>query len=333
MSVKELYFLVESTVDRIGSFKIYSSTDVVFEGLKLVCEIFDRASTLEEAVKVTALAVKSLVSARPTSVMLLNSLRRMLKRVSSELDVTEDLKPIRALVREEYRRLRQEIVEASEAVASIGSRRISDGDVILTNSYSKTVLGVLRKAKERGVKFQVYVVESRPGAEGLLTAAELNRIGVPITLFVDSAVRYFMKDVDKVLVSAEAIAANGAVVNKVGTSLIALAAHEARVRVFVAASTLKFSPETIFGELVKITLRPAEYLVKEAVENLRDLSAFELPIFDVTPPEYIDAIITEKGVVAPEAVILLVREIYGWPPRLRDINELIEEIERKVGLR
>ncbi len=321
---------LEEGIRKIENFEIYSSTDVVVEGLRLLCNAFVYSSVLDEAIENCITVVQRLLKARPTSVMLSNSVRRILEKVNTLLKDGASLDELRGMVKEEYNSLVNNMNKALEAVALMGSKRIDDGDVILTNSYSRTVLTLLEKAWEKGIRFQVYVVESRPGSEGLFTASYLDNKGIPVTLFVDSAVRFFMKDVDKVFVGAEAIAANGAVVNKVGTSLIALAAHEARVRVFVVASTLKFSPETIFGELVKLMLRPIKRLPERIPVELSEVPAAEFPLFDVTPPEYIDAIITERGVVAPEAVILLVRDIYGWPPRLKKIADITSELKAMV---
>jgi len=127
-------------------------------------------------------------------------------------------------------------------------------------------------------------------------------------MIVDSAVCHFMKTADKVLVGAEAIAANGAVINKIGTSTIASVAHDSRVRVFVAASTQKFSPETVFGELIEIEERdPYMVISKEELQKLGDIK-IRNPAFDVTPPGNIDLIITERGVIPPQGAILILRE-------------------------
>ena len=221
-------------------------------------------------------------------------------------------------------------INAVKLIGLIGSRILRDGDVVLTHCNSSAALSVLKHAKVQGKNIRVIATETRPRFQGYVTYKALLNMGIKATLIPDSAVRFFIKDVDRVIVGADTVTANGAVVNKVGTSLIALAAHEARVRVFVVASTLKFSPETIFGELVKLMLRPIKRLPERIPVELSEVPAAEFPLFDVTPPEYIDAIITERGVVAPEAVILLVRDIYGWPPRLKKIADITSELKAMV---
>jgi ribose 1,5-bisphosphate isomerase len=117
-----------------------------------------------------------------------------------------------------------------------------------------------------------------------------------------------MKDLDAVVVGADTICSNGALINKIGTSQIALAAHEARVPFMVCAETFKFSPKTMYGELVEIEERDSNEVAKagEVPPGTKILN----PVFDATPPEYIDAIVTEIGVVPPSAAYeIIVRQL------------------------
>jgi len=139
----------------------------------------------------------------------------------------------------------------------------------------------------------------------------LGERGIPVTLIIDSAARYFMNEIDKVIVGADAIAANGAVINKIGTSLIALAAKEARTLFFVAAETYKFSPETVIGALIKIEERgPSEVLPSSRLRKYKGVTV-KNPSFDVTPAEYIDLIITEKGIIPPSAAFTIIQQEFG----------------------
>jgi ribose 1,5-bisphosphate isomerase len=178
----------------------------------------------------------------------------------------------------------------------------------------------MKTAWSQGRKFEVFVTETRPRFQGHITARELARAGIPVTLILDDAVRYFMQRVDKVIVGADAVTANGALINKIGTSMVALAAHEARRRVFVAAETYKFSPETMIGELVTIEERdPSEIISDEQQRRVGSIKVLN-PSFDVTPPEYIDLIITERGIIPPVGAILILEEVFGvvTPEELRE---------------
>ena len=186
---------------------------------------------------------------------------------------------------------------------------------------------------KQGKRLEFYVPESRPGMEGLATAIKLNEMGFKVRLIVDSAVRFFMKNITKVLVGAEAVAVNGAVVSKVGTSLISLIANEARVRVFVVAPTSKFSIETLFGELVELPEGDWRRLMTpDILAKLPENYRARVPIYDVTPPNYIDGIATEHGLFAPQALPVILKEIYGsWPPKAPSIEEVLEKIDSIIG--
>jgi len=248
-------------------------------------------------------------SSRPTAVSLPNALHYVLSRV--KLAKRRGVRPLKEVAIRAADQFIEYSLRAVEMIGKIGAGRIKDGDVIMTHCNSTAALSVIFEAWQRGKRIKVYATETRPKFQGHITAKALASKGIPVILIPDSAVRYFMKDVDKVVLGADAVAANGAVVNKIGTSLIALSAHEARVRVFVAAETYKFSPATLFGELVKIEERGAEEVVGEKYLAKNPKVVVRNPAFDVTPPEYIDAIITERGIIAPQAASLVLIEEYG----------------------
>ncbi|RLE72249.1 MAG: initiation factor 2B [Thermoprotei archaeon] len=324
MRLKPEYLKV---IDDIKYARIFSSTKTVLAGLKLLKKIVDDARNFEELSANLAIVVPLLFKARPTSAMLLNSIKTFVSEVVKASE-TGDINYVKQHIDAEVRKIERNILHLAELTAKIASHRINNGDTILTNSYSTVVLKAFKFAYQEGKRFEVYVTESRPGSEGLILAAELAKMGLKTTVFVDSAVRYMIKDVDNVFLSSEAIAANGALINKVGSSLIALAANEARVRVFALAPTLKFSPETLLGELVVLAEgEPSTVLPEKLREEFGDRIKVRVPLFDVTPPEYIDAIITEKGLIAPQAVVMILKEIYGWPFRVITLDEILEGLE------
>jgi len=202
--------------------------------------------------------------------------------------------------------LRDKYESALERAAEIMSKRIVSGEVLLSNSNSLAVRKVLRHLSDQGKSVKIYVTESRPGNEGLLLVEYAESLGFEVYLIIDSAVRFFMKNIDKIIVGAEAVASNGAVVSKIGTSLIALIAKEARKRVFVVAPILKFSHETLYGELLKLPEYDWRFLVsEEEISKLPVDYRARVPLYDVTPSEYVDAIVTEYGLFAPQAIPLV----------------------------
>lgn len=199
---------------------------------------------------------------------------------------------------------------AVERIGEIGSRRIKDGDTVLTHCNSMAALSVIGTAHKAGKKIKVIATESRPRYQGILTIGILDKLGIETELIIDSAVRSVMNEVDLVVVGADVVTANGTLVNKIGTAQIALCAHEARTSFMVAAETYKFSPMTILGELVPIEERSAEEILPDFLKykhvHVRN------PAFDVTPHQYIDLICTEVGAISPEMSYLIIKERLGW---------------------
>ncbi len=262
------------------------------------------AESLEDFRRQMENAAKILLETRPTAVSLSNAIRMVMKYRA------DDLASARQAVILNANRFIESSERALEKIGQIGSRRIRDGDVILTHCNSLAALSVISTAHRSGKKIRVIATESRPRFQGITTIGMLDRLGIETELIVDSAARSFMNEVDLVVVGADVITANGSLVNKIGTAQIALAAHEARTSFMVAAETYKFSPQTILGELVTIEERSAD-------EVLPDHSRYSHvrvrnPAFDVTPHQYIDLICTEAGAIPPEMSYLIIRETLGW---------------------
>ncbi len=227
------------------------------------------------------------------------------------------------MVRERSRAFVRSSLSAVERIGEIGSKHIRDGDVVLTHCNSEAALACILTAKKEGRRFSVIATEVRPGNQGLLTIKTLGGAGIRTEYIVDSAVRFFMNKVDLVIVGADAVVVNGAVVNKIGTSQIALAAREARTPFIVAAETYKFAPRTLVGELIEIEERsPLEVLPYEIAKDLPSVTVRN-PVFDVTPSEYIDLIVTEEGAIPPAMAYVIIRDYLGWD---------IIEFQREAGV-
>jgi ribose 1,5-bisphosphate isomerase len=203
-------------------------------------------------------------------------------------------------------------LDALKVIGEIGARRVENGDVILTHCNSEAAMSIMKKAHDLGKGIKVYCDETRPKFQGHKTAATLAAYGIDTTLIVDSAMRYFMDSVDKVIVGCDAITVNGALVNKVGTSQVALVANEARVNMFVAAETYKLDLQTMAGHLVNIEERDSVEIASKEWIAQNPKVKFNNPVFDVTPPEYIDLYVTERGVFPPAGIIVLMKELYQY---------------------
>jgi methylthioribose-1-phosphate isomerase len=192
-------------------------------------------------------------------------------------------------------------LEADRRLAELGAEHFEEGDRALTHCNTGalatggfgTAGGVLRAAWEQGRLAQVWVDETRPLLQGArLTAWELQRAGIPFRVVADSAAGGLMARglVDRVVVGADRIAANGDVANKVGTYPVAVLAARHGVPFYVAAPVSTLDPRTPTGAQIPIEERdPAE---------VGHAAAFN-PAFDVTPAELVTAIFTEAGVLVP----------------------------------
>lgn len=266
-----------------------------------------------------------IIFTRPTAVSLANAvvfvLRSMKKAKSFQEARDSIIKSADIFIENSYKSI--------DKISEIGSKRLKEGSIVLTHCHSTTAVELIAHAYREGRVDRVYSTETRPFLQGRITFAHLRRYGVPVVQIPDSAVRYIMHDVDYVVVGADTVTSNGAVVNKIGTSQVALAAKESRVRVYVAAESYKFSPLTLIGELVKIEYRdPEEIAPRDWIEKHPGVTILN-PVFDVTPPEYIDAIITEYGIIPPQSSILILIDKLGWTlDSIKYSENIIENIER-----
>ena len=247
---------------------------------------------------------RQLIASRPTAISLWNAVQATMRGSSS----AESADELRSLVATNADSFVERSSKAVGMIGRIGSKRLRSGMTVLTHCNSKAALGVIKTAHADGKDIKVYATESRPWRQGLLTVKDLAAAGVPTTLIIDSAVLWIMKEIDVVLVGADTICSNGALINKIGTSQVALAADEARVPFIVCAETYKFSPKTVHGEMVEIEERDASEIIDPRL--LPPKVMVKNPVFDATPAEYIDSIVTEIGLISPYAAYeVIVKEL------------------------
>lgn len=260
-------------------------------------------------------AAALLRSTRPTAVNLAWALERVMGAARGSTGATK----IAEAALSEARRIHQEEIEAGRAIGRFGAELIPAGATVLTHCNTGalatagygTALGVIRTAHEQGKRIHVLVDETRPLLQGArLTAWELQRLGIPFTIIVDSAAGEMMRRgrVDCVIVGADRIAANGDVANKVGTYSLAVLAKENGLPFYVAASTSTIDRSIASGNDIPIEERPAEEVTTFAGTRIApEGTAAANPAFDVTPARYVAAIITEKGIVRPPYEVTLFR--------------------------
>ncbi|MEM1655473.1 MAG: S-methyl-5-thioribose-1-phosphate isomerase [Nitrososphaerota archaeon] len=267
-----------------------------------------KAKTREKILEQLRRSCEVLGSSRPTAVNLFWALDRMMKTAES----SESVEEMRSRLVEEALRIMREDIEANRKIGENGARLIEDGDRILTHCNAGalatagygTALGVIRAAHAQGKKVIVYACETRPKLQGArLTAWELLRDGIPVKLITDNMAAFLMQrgEVDKVIVGADRILAKtGHVINKIGTLCHAICAKHHGIPFLVAAPTSTIDFKSGLEDVVIEERDPREVLYiggkRIAPEGVEAWN----PAFDITPPELVTCIITERGVYRPE---------------------------------
>jgi ribose 1,5-bisphosphate isomerase len=299
---------VEETADDIAEMEIRGAATIADAAAKaLGVQAAETDAADPEAFEATMhAAARRLHETRPTAVSLPNALRFVLRRTEGS---TVDA--LRESAVEAAAQFRDRLDRAQDDLGRIGANRLKDGDVVMTHCHSTDALACVEAAVEDGKQIEAYVKETRPRNQGLITAERLRVLGVPVTLIVDNAAHRYLDEVDHLLVGADSIAADGSVVNKIGTSGLAVSARENDVPIVVAAQTIKLHPGTMTGHTVEIEMRDeSEVIDEEKREEVGDIEVLN-PAFDVTPPRHVDAIVTESGQFPPESVVWLMRELFG----------------------
>lgn len=275
---------------------------------RLLYERKDKVDLVEaqEHVKATG---KLLTSTRPTAVNLAWAVERLLNHMDENLHTLSSSQELKQLLLTEALTIAQEDQNACLRMGELGASLIADGDTLLTHCNTGalatagigTALAPIYVAHHAGKKIHVLVDETRPVLQGArLTAWELQREGVPLTLITDNMAGYFMLQghIKAVFVGADRIAANGDVANKIGTYSVAVLAHVHKIPFYVVAPTSTIDLSLPSGEYIPVEQRkPEEVTTVKGVAIAPEGVPVANPAFDVTPHQYITAIITERGII------------------------------------
>jgi methylthioribose-1-phosphate isomerase len=249
--------------------------------------------------------IESITSTRPTARNLFTVAERMKRLASSGKGVEE----IKKALEDEAVKIHCEEEKATESISRFGAELIKDGSGTLTHCNTGplattgygTALGVIIYAQRQGKNLKVFATETRPRCQGArLTAWELKQADVPFTLITDSMAGYFMKrgDIGCVIVGADRITANGYTANKIGTYSLAVLASAHGIPFYVAAPTSTIDLSLKSGYQIPIEERsPKEVTHIQEVRIAPEGINVANPAFDITPTQYITAIISEKGII------------------------------------
>jgi methylthioribose-1-phosphate isomerase len=264
------------------------------------------AKTLTELMTDLDNAFNVLHATRPTAVNLFWALERVMAKGMQAKTIQE----AKRVVLDEALKMAEEDVETNRKIGGHGLKLFKDGDMVLTHCNAGslatvaygTALGVIRAARESGKRLSVIATETRPVMQGSrLTAFELLHDGIDVSLITDTAVGHMMARgaINHVIVGADRVLHTGHVFNKIGTYQVAILAHKHNVPFYVAAPLSTFDFESNPNDVV-IEDRSADEVVKVGKKRIapKGVRVFN-PAFDMTPPELITGIITQKGILTP----------------------------------
>ncbi|KZT27011.1 eukaryotic translation initiation factor 2B delta subunit [Neolentinus lepideus HHB14362 ss-1] len=254
--------------------------------------------------------ISYLVSARPMSVTMGNAIRQLKLDISgTDIDLPEqDAKDALCDKIDTY--IRDRIIAADQVIEETAGNKIKDGDAILTYARSSVVEKVLLAAYADGKQFTVTVVDSRPMLEGKKLLEVLSFAGIQCTYLLLPAVGSVITEISMVLVGAHSLHSNGAVFSRAGTALVAMMAKQHLVPVVVCCETYKFSETVQLDSFTRNELAPVELFNSFPQNKQQDLSSLSdqpnlqilNPLYDLTPPSSITAVVTEVGVIPPSSI-------------------------------
>lgn len=279
---------IRKTFKDIKSMKVQGATDVALEAVKALKHV-ENEEDLDEA-------IRYLKGSRPTEPMMRNGLKYVREnyqegKVEQIVEEFEDM-----------------VDESIEKITRNGAEFIPEEAVVITHCHSGLVENILTEAYSQGKLEKVIVTETRPRYQGRTTAKNLADKDIPITVVVDSARRQMVDKADLALVGADVITSDGHLINKIGTYELSLSIEETDKEFLVASELLKIDPMTLKGKREKIEERAPEEVWENPPEGV-DVTNLA---FDSSPPDQIDYVVTEEGIINPFNVINNVRRKYPW---------------------
>jgi len=205
--------------------------------------------------------------------------------------------------------IREKVTLADQVIARKANEKIKDGDVVLTFAKSSIIQQTLVEAHRQGKKFRVIVVDSRPLFEGKNLARALSELGIMVQYSLIHGLSHVMKEATKVFLGAHAMMNTGKLFSRIGTALVAMMAKELEIPVIVCCESIKFADRSDLDSFVHNEIAPPEELIIagpapsllskwEDVPNLQLLNL----MYDLTPTEYINMVVTEYGPIPPSSV-------------------------------
>lgn len=267
-----------STVSRIRTLRIQGAENIAEAAILAWKSAKDRKD-----------AEKRLIAARPTEPMLRNSMRYLGMYGNPD-------------------ELLAKLGMDRKKISEYGANKIKNNTAIFTHCHSSSVVSAFNKAKSQGKKFCVLNTETRPSLQGRITASELARLKIPVAFHIDSAARLALMESDIMIIGADAITSEGSVINKIGSGLFAEVADRHGIPLYVCSHSWKLDPRTLKGYPERIEKRSAGEIWKNPPRGVKVSNA----VFEEIDSKLIEGIISELGVLGPEAFIEEAKDSYSW---------------------
>ncbi len=289
---------------RIRELRIQGAENVAFAALKGFTSYSSKVQAVskESFLKALESARSEVFATRPTEPMMRNFINYALDRV--KMSKSEKVPELKKLVKDTARLLTESREKDKEAINKFGMGLIREDSNVYTHCHSSTVTNML-KAAHGSKKFTVYSTETRPLFQGRITAKDLAGAGVPVIHAVDSCAAIMLSKCSAMIIGADAISADGSVINKVGSGMFAQIAASKNIPVYVCASSWKYDPETVHHH-ESIEHRETKEVWANAPENVKILN----PAFEVIGKKCITAIVSELGVLWPDDFLRQVKESF-----------------------
>lgn len=277
-------------IEKIKSLEIQGAENVAISATKAFEIKLKETKDYKELEKYS----QELKATRETEPALRNALRYCLKNYKENPDIATHVI--------------NHFKESKDKIAEYGAKKIHDGMKVFTHCHSSTVRVIIEKAFEQGKKFEVYNTETRPKFQGRKTATKLTEKGIPVTHFVDSAGRSMIRKSDLFLFGCDAVTSEGKLINKIGTEMLAEAAHDCRIPAYSCTNSWKFDPQTLYGFEEEIEQRDPNEVWENPPKGVKIYN----PAFEITAPDIFTGVITELGIYKPESLVHAVERAYPW---------------------
>ncbi len=283
----------QKTVNDIKSLKIQGAENVAKEAVKSLLYVLEQNKKQDPDKIIRALerAKLELFATRPTEPCMRNALNNVLHNLQGATSLQ-----IGDCVRDRVNNTLSFFDTSEDKISDYASSKIKDGMTVYTHCHSSTVTRAIRKAWKQGKHTEVRNTETRPRYQGRKTAEELASEGITVIHYVDAAARHAIMNSDIMMIGADAITADGTVINKIGSGTFAEIAKKYNVPVYVCANSWKFDPDTTKGHKEIIEIRGPKEVWEKTPKNVK----IENIAFESISPELITGIISEKGIHKPK---------------------------------